>query len=37
MSSVAEASRDTLELRALSQTFGVEILNVDLAEPTTDA
>ena len=37
MSSVAEVSQDALELRALSPTFGVEVLDADLAEPMTDA
>ena len=37
MLSVAERSRDVLEVRELTPTFGVEILGVDLAEPMSDA
>jgi taurine dioxygenase len=37
MSIVAEASQEALGLRALSPTFGVELIGVDLAEPMTDA
>jgi taurine dioxygenase len=37
MSSIAARSEDALEVRALSPTFGAEILGVDLAEPMTDA
>jgi taurine dioxygenase len=37
MMRVTELSRAELEVRQLSQTFGVEILGVDLAEPMTDA
>jgi taurine dioxygenase len=37
MSSIAEVSQDGLHLRALSPTFGVEILDADLAEPVADA
>ena len=37
MLSVAEPSQDALEVRALSPTFGAEIIGVDLAEPIIDA
>jgi alpha-ketoglutarate-dependent 2,4-dichlorophenoxyacetate dioxygenase len=37
MLSVAGPSEGTLELRALSPTFGVEIVGVDLAAPMSDA
>jgi taurine dioxygenase len=37
MSSIAEPSQAALEVRQLSPTFGVEILDVDLAKPMTDA
>ncbi|MGH6898609.1 MAG: TauD/TfdA dioxygenase family protein [Geminicoccaceae bacterium] len=37
MGSVAEPSEDALEVRALSPTFGAEIVGVDLAEPMSDA
>ena len=36
MLSVAEPSQDALEVRALSPTFGAEIVGVDLAEPMPD-
>jgi taurine dioxygenase len=37
MLSVAERGQESFELRALSPTFGVEILGVDLAQPMADA
>ena len=37
MLSVAEPSQNVLEVRALSPTFGAEIIGVDLAELMTDA
>jgi alpha-ketoglutarate-dependent taurine dioxygenase len=37
MSSVAESSRAALEVRPLSQTFGVEVVGVDLARPMTES
>jgi len=36
MLSVAEGSQEALEVRALSPTFGAEIVGVDLAEPMPD-
>jgi alpha-ketoglutarate-dependent taurine dioxygenase len=37
MLNVAEKSEDALEVRALSATFGVELLGVALSKPMTDA
>jgi taurine dioxygenase len=37
MANVAELSQAALEVRPLSQTFGVEIRSVDLSKPMTDA
>jgi hypothetical protein len=37
MLSAAKATQDALEVRALSATFGVEILGINLSSPMADA